>query len=240
MVALFIAPAAFATTKSRLWHGRWGRVYIWAMLVIFMTGSVLLMFRFNPFFFVLNVFSLHQVMTGFRVLKLKENGFRARWFDWTLAAAGLPVGLACVVLGGAKLLGVPIIQDFLHYDVPRVVLIPGVAIGAYLVFAVCQDIMSFLKPVPDSLWWLRHHISRLIASYIAEVTAFLVSNGQIEVPMEYRWIFWMGPALVGAPILILWVMKYRPAARISQEGQVQPKPGLKLRAPKQTSRRIAS
>jgi uncharacterized membrane protein len=47
--ALVVAPVAMLTRKGSGVHKRWGRVYFWAMLAIFVTALLLLLYRPNFF-----------------------------------------------------------------------------------------------------------------------------------------------------------------------------------------------
>jgi phosphatidylglycerophosphate synthase len=89
--------------------------------------------------------------------------------------------------------------------------------GCISVLLVSGDIRHFValrgtRPVPPTAW-LRRHIGFMMGAYIATFTAFLVTNG----PSGYGLSVWLGPTLVGVPLLLYWGRKYsrKPPAAVA-------------------------
>ena len=55
--------------------------------------------------------------------------------------------------------------------------------------------------------WLLSHLQRMVGTYIASVTAFLVVN----VRMEPAVLLWLGPTILIVPLIIYWSKRYKKA-----------------------------
>jgi hypothetical protein len=53
--------------------------------------------------------------------------------------------------------------------------------------------------------WLIAHIQRMIGTYVAALTAFLVVNNNV-IP---AYIAWLLPTVVMLPLIVRWVRKYK-------------------------------
>lgn len=63
--------------------------------------------------------------------------------------------------------------------------------------------------------WRSFHIPGMGLSYIAMLTAFYVDNGP-QLPLWNRLpviAFWVGPSLIGVPLILLALARYRPRVR---------------------------
>ena len=67
-----VAPVAMLTRKGSGAHKRWGRVYFWAMVAVFVTALLLLAFRPNVFLFFISVLSFYGAFSGVRSLGRKN------------------------------------------------------------------------------------------------------------------------------------------------------------------------
>jgi len=70
---------------------------------------------------------------------------------------------------------------------------------------VLQDWLNFKGKSTIRNFFLTTHIQRMMGSYIASVTAFLVVNNEILPPV----IVWLLPTLVIAPLITIWTRKYK-------------------------------
>jgi hypothetical protein len=52
-------------------------------------------------------------------------------------------------------------------------------------------------------------MDRMLSSYVAATTAFLVQMGVRLAPPEIAWIFWVAPSVIGVPLIAYWKMWYR-------------------------------
>ncbi len=89
-VALVMAPIAMWTQKGGKQHRRWGKVYFWAMFVIFVTALALVYFRPNFFLLMISFLSFYCAFSGYRALFRKRPG-QATWLDWLGAGSPWPL-----------------------------------------------------------------------------------------------------------------------------------------------------
>lgn len=191
-VALFVAPAAMLTRKGGLWHRRWGKLFFWAITGVAITAVVLSLIRSGLFFLLVALFSFYLAFTGYRVLSRKTSQQRASRGDW-IAVSAMFVGSVALLAFGAYLM--------LTSSFGMVALVFGV-IG--LLFAI-RDIRDFLHhPTEKHAWWYSH-MTRMLAAYIATVTAFSVVNFKF-LPAVPRWLW---PTVVGTVGIIVWTRYYR-------------------------------
>ena len=72
-------------------------------------------------------------------------------------------------------------------------------------FAAGGDMKAFLRPPQNKNAWYFDHMSGMIASYIAAVSAFAVVNLTFLPPL----VRWLGPTAIGVPLLLLWIRSYQ-------------------------------
>ena len=195
-LALVVAPVAMVTAKGGPTHRRWGKVYYWAMAVVALTAVVVDLWRPNPFLALVAVFSFYFAFTGRRVLlhKRPERGERATALDWGAAVAAVIASVGLVVLGVVQ-------PGAVWVKLGTVAVVFGV-LG--LVFAGLQ-LRRFARPPAEPARWWFTHMSGMLGSYLAAVTAFSVVNFTF-MPTTLRWLW---PTLVGTPLIVLWVAYYR-------------------------------
>jgi len=209
-IALVVAPAAMVTGKGGLWHRRWGKGYVWAMVVIAATGTVMSLLRPNLFLLMVAVFSFYLVFSGYRVLHRKNPGQRATLSDKTVTMAMLLAGAAFMTYGALRLRSssfgiVPIVFG---------------AIGLYL---AGHEIVRFRHPPAEARWWWFSHMRNMLAAYITTVTAFSVVNFTF-LPTVARWLW---PTIVGTTGIAIWTRYYqRKFARRLSGAQVLSPPAL--------------
>ena len=98
-IALAVAPGAMVTVKGGLWHRRWGKMYVAAMVVIALTGAVMSVLRPSLFLFIVAIFSFYLVFSGYRVLHRKRPGQSATSLDRAVTMAMILTGLVFVAYG---------------------------------------------------------------------------------------------------------------------------------------------
>jgi hypothetical protein len=194
-----LGPVAFITGKGSQRHRRAGLLYIRLMLVMAVTAFLLLTLRrFDTFFFVLAVFSFYLAFSGYRVLRRKrpDRDQPAKVLDWSAALLAVFVGIVSI---GLHLMG------RLSGDSAFIISMLGgtVTIAAY-------DLLRFIRPVDSSqsqqrYVWLFEHLSKMIGSYIAVVSAFSATVlGFIPEPARQFW-----PVVVGVPAMLAVILSYR-------------------------------
>jgi len=191
-IALFVAPSAMLTRKGGLWHRRWGKIYFWSMAVVAATAVVMSLIRSGLFFLLVALFSFYLAFTGYRILYRKTPQQRPNRADWTAVSIMLIGSLTLVAYG---------VYLMLTSSFGTVAIVFG-AIG---IFLAMTDIRAFLNhPTEKQAWWYTH-MTRMLAAYIATVTAFSVVNFQFLPPVA-RWLW---ATIVGTLGIVIWTRYYR-------------------------------
>ena len=190
--ALFVAPAAMLTRKGGLWHRRWGKIFFWAITGVAITAVVMSFIRSGLFFLLVALFSFYLALTGYRVLYRKTARQRPGKADWAATSAMLAGSLGLIACG---------VYLMLTSSFGIVAIVFGV-IGLLLAMA---DVRDFLHHPADKMAWWYSHMTRMLAAYIAAVTAFSVVNFKFLPPVP-RWLW---PTLVGTAGIIIWTRYYR-------------------------------
>lgn len=191
-VALFVAPCAMLTRKGGAWHRRWGKVYFWSMAAVAATAVAMSIMRSGLFFLLVALFSFYLALTGYRVLYRKTPRQRPRAADWAAAAAMLVGSLVLVAYG---------VHLMLTTSFGSVAVVFG-AIGTFL---AATDVRAFLDPPADKQAWWYTHMTRMLAAYVATVTAFSVVNFRFLPPVG-RWLW---ATAVGTAGIFIWTGYYR-------------------------------
>lgn len=195
-LALFAGAGALATEKGGRRHRRFGRVYVYSMT--FVAGSALLLYAFDRtfarlFLGLVAVFSYYFVFSGYRVLGRKRPGDVATAVDW------VAVGLLTLAGLGLLALGVRLALD--GADLAAVMLVFGLIAAGF----GANDVRSFRADGAEPRAWFYGHLTRMIAGYIATVTAFSTVNFAF-LPVVVRWLW---PTAVGVPAILLLLRRYR-------------------------------
>ncbi|MES2462952.1 MAG: hypothetical protein V4671_20400 [Armatimonadota bacterium] len=211
LLCLVLGPAAFIAPKGSQRHRRAGLLYLRLMLVMASSALLLLTMRFNTFFFVLAVFSFYLAFSGYRVLgrKRPDRDQQAKPLDWSVALLAMLVGIVSISLHLAGRLTGDSIFIFSMLG-------GTVAIATY-------DLVRFINPVNSSqpqqrYVWLFEHLSKMIGSYIAVVSAFSATVlGFIPEPARQLW-----PVATGVPIMLSVILSYRRKFRENSAESFQP------------------
>lgn len=211
--ALVVAPVAMLTRKGSGVHKRWGRVYFWAMAVIFVTALALLLFRPNVFLFFISVLSFYGAFSGVRSLGRKNpaKGQGPKRLDYAAAGAATLAGGSFIVWGLLPLTGL-VTNEF-----PAAFSALGIVFGVALGRDALADLRSFRRPDPDPRWWWTYHLERMVGSYLAAVTAFLVQNVGPLVPDAFVWAVWAAPGVLGGFGIGYWIRHYRKKFAVRRE-----------------------
>ena len=200
MIAFFVAPAAMLVKKGGDWHRRWGKVYVWSMVVVVISVFTASFFKPNPLLMLIGIFSIYMILSGYRALYLKRlsQGQRPSRADILLHSIAVIVNFSLVIWGGLS------IYHEGTGGFGTVVFVIG-AIGSILVF---NNIRKFFKRrIHKQDWWFSH-MGGMIGGYIATVSAFSAVNFSF-IPDEYMWLRWLWPSIIGVPLIFVWVAYYR-------------------------------
>lgn len=194
VLALLAGAGAVVTVKGGRRHRSAGKTYVVAMGVVVTTALPLAAVEADYFLFAIAVFSGYLVLTGYRVLSRKRpSPGDAAPIDRAAQLTMVAFGLAMLGLGGADVLaGDPLGWALASFG------------GIGLVLAV-RELREFRRPDTDRMAWFFKHIVFMGAGLIATVTAAVTVNLTMLPPL----VRWLGPTLVGMPLILVTTVKYR-------------------------------
>jgi hypothetical protein len=216
--ALISGLVVMAAPKAGTVHRKTGGLYFWSMTLVFIT--TLMMLALKPtkenlwFLGAVGMVSYYQTFTGrFRVKKNFKTYTAGKW-DWATLALALTTGIACLVAAG-----------FYGWqtDYFRMALF-GFFASIALVTAK-EDFALLRGNLPNEQKnWLPYHIGRMMGSYAATVTAFVVNAvpGFLpnETPMFVFLSLWIIPGVLVGTLGSRWQKKQR----ILQPGRIWTNP----------------
>lgn len=72
------------------------------------------------------------------------------------------------------------------------------------------DLRYWLTIPTDRMHWWYHHMIGMFGASIAAVTAFAVVNGSyMRLGQQMMYLVWLGPTIIGVPLLLTWMRIYR-------------------------------
>jgi uncharacterized membrane protein len=172
-------------------HKRIGNIYFYSMLIAALISFPMSYLHSDYFLFIIGVFTSYMLLTGRRYLKKKEIS-DVETTDWVLTFVMLFFGIAFITFGIYKLIN--------HDSFGTVLLVFG---GISCLF-VWRDKRNFEGKSRYKNYWLVTHIQRMVGSFIATVTAFLVVNNKILPDI----VAWLLPTFLLVPLIVKWVIKY--------------------------------
>ena len=173
-------------------HQLVGSVYFYAMLTAALVSLPMACIHPNYFLFIIGVFTSYMLLTGKRYLK-KKSIAEVKWMDWALTIVMAIFGLGFIGFGYFLLIS--------GNSFGVVMLVFG---GVSLLF-VYKDVANYRGKSKIRNFGTVTHIQRMIGSYIASVTAFLVVNNTF-LPNVVAWLL---PTVLLVPLLIRWSRKYQ-------------------------------
>ncbi len=176
-------------------HKNIGLFFLYGMLINGISGILMTLIHFNPFLFIVGIFSIYMVATGKRYLALKGllKGDKAKSIDWILSSTMLLFGIGFVVYG--------ILLLYFSKNFGIVLLVFGF-ISISMVF---QDFKNYQGKSSIKNFWLLVHIQRMMGSYIAATSAFIVVNNTILPGI----VAWLLPTVIVTPLIFKWSRKYK-------------------------------
>lgn len=203
-IALLVGLVPMFSKKGSRLHNRAGLIYVYCMITVALTA--LLLCGLQPFKMMrlfltgIAVFSFYLSMTGWRATKQKTQrpGIGDRLLTYlTLAVSVGMISFGMYLLSQPGDMFFPILFSFF-----------GVLTG---VFAM-QDVRQFGRPT-EKMHWFFQHFTRMGGSYIATLTAALVTNLSRLLPDNTPdWagtVGWIAPSIVGGMIIGQTVRYYK-------------------------------
>ena len=181
----------FILKKGNKQHKKIGSVFFYAMLMVVVSALLISVLKQNHFLFMIAIFSLFMNYSGYRSIQNKT--LKPNSLDW-------------IVLGIGTINTIGMI-----YSLNIVLMI----FGGISVSLVLGDIQVFIKTARNQpispMAWLRRHIGMMMGTYIATVTAFIVTAGprtEWYGSLQPQWLPWILPSLVLTPMIIFYSRKY--------------------------------
>ena len=192
-VAVLTGVVALATTKGGRRHRQAGKTFVASMAVVVATVFVLVAIDPTTFRIVLTlvaVFSGYLAFSGYRVLARKRSPATAHTVDWLAAGS---VVLACLALGGW---GVSWVLGGDSFGIVMIVFgVIGVTFGGL-------ELRQFRRGASGE--WLVNHLQRMLAAFIATVSAVSAVNLTPVLGVGA----WLWPTVVGTPLIYYWSKRY--------------------------------
>jgi uncharacterized membrane protein len=203
-ISLALGLFVMITKKGNARHRLIGTVYFYSMLIAALVSFPMSYLHSDYFLFIVGVFTTYMLLSGKRYLKNKGIS-DVKPIDWLLTFVMLFFGIAFIVFGIHKLIN--------NNSFGTVLIVFG---GISCLF-VWRDKNNFEGKSRYRNYGLVAHIERMVASYIATVTAFLVVNNKV-LPDIAAWLL---PTLLLVPLLVKWVRKYKIKAVDRQQNGTQ-------------------
>ena len=190
-ISILLGLIILLTVKGNQGHKRIGNIYFYAMLVAAILALPMSYLHPSYFLFIIGVFTSYMLLTGKRYLK-KRSLSDVTPVDWLLTIIMLLFGAIFIGMG---------IQDIFQSKYFGIVFI---VFGGLSLLFVGQDYINFKGRSSVKNFWLTTHLQRMIGSYIASVTAFLVVNNTF-LPGVVAWLL---PTIILVPLIIYWSRKH--------------------------------
>lgn len=165
------------------------------MTSVALTAVIMAPMHNNIFLTLLAVFSFYLAFSGYRSLYRKD-AYKTRktaFIDWLVAIINTLFSFALLLLGIKNL-----------SDSFGIISIVFGSLGTWLGL---RDIITFIRPSVDKQKWFFSHMTGMVASYIAAMSAFSAVNLNFDwLPTSIQWLW---PTIIGTPLLSYWVQSYR-------------------------------
>ena len=195
MISLVAGTISVIAKKGGKAHKKSGKIFFYGMLLAGGSGIVasLLPGHYNPFLFVVGLFSIYLVLSGYRALKFTKVKTRAQLRpDIILAWGMITVAVLMISFGSYVLIKIDTIGV--------VLIIFGVIafLNGYNDLKAFKDLKTLRKKA------IRLHIAKISGGYIAAFTAFLVTNAVLP-----SLLGWLLPTVFGTIFIMYWLRKTR-------------------------------
>lgn len=198
-VGLFTGTINLVRKKGGKNHVRVGKIFTYGMLTAGFSAFVLSILHPNYFLFMVGVFTLYLVGTGYRYIHIKMSGSdqRPTITDWAISL--------CMMLAGILFVGLGIRLILSQQNFGIVFIVFGL-IGLRFVKI---DFTNYKGKWKEKNYWLLSHLQRMTGGYIASLTAFLVVNAKYSPIVLPSILVWLLPTVILTPLIIVWSRKYK-------------------------------
>jgi uncharacterized membrane protein len=198
-LALVIVLVPLIAKKGGRVHRRVGTVFAIAMAISTVTAVPLIIariainLRFGLFLAQISLLSAGSLVFGLRALQTKTRVPGRRWLAERIAAAGwLVISIGFLAFAAWN-------RDAVFATFGLLGLLEARQWGRY-----------FANPHREPFGWFLRHMSGMCVLGLVSLTAFTVTNARLlGVPIEWRWLAWIAPGVLGGIGLSFWQRKYR-------------------------------
>jgi hypothetical protein len=199
-VALTAAVLAMLMPKGTRPHRLFGRLFFWALLVMFVAGMSFAFIRQHLFLMLALALAFYLAISGYRALYLKR-WTTNRFADLVYRPGPQDKGSAHFLLVVSAVMVAWVITDLARQPLAIAMLLCGV-VGVLLAL---RDLRRFRQGDADDDAWLFRHLWRMPASALALVVAFAAANMPDWLD-PWRWVV---PAVLGSAAIYLALEVYR-------------------------------
>lgn len=196
-IGLIIGSTVLLRKKGDAIHKKTGTIFFYSMLTAGASSLTLAIIHPNYFLFIVGVFTLYMLFTGTRYLRFKKNNVKPNKTDWLITLLMLLTAIIFIVLGVIQLL---------HQNDFGIVFIVFGLLSMRLLYS---DYLNYIGKFKEKNYWLMAHIQRLVGTYIASFTAFLVVNSNYLPNFIPSWLVWIFPTIILTPLILKWSKKYK-------------------------------
>ena len=190
-VSLVTGSIVIILKKGNRIHKLIGSIYFYSLLLAAVVSFPMSYLHSSLFLFIIGVFTSYMLLTG-KLYLIKKSIEDVKPRDWLLAFFMLIFGIAFLGMGTTNIL------NGVYFGVVLVVF------GLISLLFVLQDWANFTGRSRVKNYWLTTHLQRMVGSYIASATAFLVVNNNVLPPI----IAWLLPTIILSPLIGIWTKKY--------------------------------
>lgn len=176
-------------------HKNVGKFFFYSMLINGFAGLIISLIHRNDFLLIVAVFSIYMVATGQRFLSLKQlhKEQNPKAIDWILTYTMLVFAFLFITYGSFLLI------NKVNFGIVLLVF------GVVSCLMAIKDIKVYKGNIKEKNYWLLLHIQRMVGSYIAALTAFIVVNNHFLPGI----VGWLLPTVIFTPLIVKWTKQYR-------------------------------
>lgn len=176
-------------------HKSVGKFFFYSMLINGFAGFIMSLIHRNDFLLIVAVFSIYMVATGQRFLSLKQlhKEQKPKTIDWILTYTMLVFAFLFITYGSYLLI------NKVNFGIVLLVF------GVVSCLMAIKDIKVYKGNIKEKNYWLLLHIQRMVGSYIAALTAFIVVNNHFLPGI----VGWLLPTVIFTPLIVKWTKQYR-------------------------------
>jgi len=176
-------------------HKNVGKFFFYSMLINGFAGLIMSLIHRNDFLLIVAVFSIYMVATGQRFLSLKQlhKEQKPKTIDWILTYTMLVFAFLFITYGSYLLI------NKVNFGIVLLVF------GVVSCLMAIKDIKVYKGNIKEKNYWLLLHIQRMVGSYIAALTAFIVVNNHFMPGI----VGWLLPTVIFTPLIVKWTKQYR-------------------------------